>query len=156
MNLRTIFQSDPRWSLTIIRIPAGLVFAGHGWIKFNWFGGGWGLDATADLMLELGLPLPYISAVLLTSAETFGGALLVIGFLTRPAALALAFAMFVAIFWAHWDNGMFARPEPGQSGIQGGYEWVLMLFSVSLALLLEGAGRFSVDRAMVSRLWDRK
>ena len=39
MNLNAIFQSEPRWSLTIIRIPEGLVLAGHGWIKFNWFGG---------------------------------------------------------------------------------------------------------------------
>lgn len=129
------------WGMTVLRIPIGIIFVAHGLPKFGYLGGR-GLDGTAEFLAGIGLPLPGLMAILVASAETFGGALLVIGFLTRPAALTLAIAMLVAIFGVHWQNGLTG---------QGGYQWALAMFAASMALLLDGAGKASVDRAIAGR-----
>jgi putative oxidoreductase len=76
------------------------------------------------------------SAFLLAFFEVFGGAFLVIGLLTRVWSAGLAFAMLIAVTMVHLDSGMFG---------QGGYQWALLLMACSLALMIEGAGEFSLD-----------
>ncbi|MDZ4729279.1 MAG: DoxX family protein, partial [Xanthomonadales bacterium] len=66
-----------------------------------------------------------------------GGALLIVGFLTRIWAAGLAFAMLIAVTMVHLQSGMFG---------EGGYQWALLLMACSLALLFEGAGKASLDR----------
>ena len=61
---------------------------------------------------------------------------------TRPAAAALAFAMLVAIFSVHFENGLFMS--------NNGYEFGLALLAASVSLLFSGAGKVSVD-ALISR-----
>ena len=64
-----------------------------------WFGNpDWGL----------GLPLPWLMAVLATAVELIGGFLLLLGLATRYIAVPLMFTMLVAIFTVHWDDGWFA------------------------------------------------
>jgi putative oxidoreductase len=72
--------------------------------------------------------------------EFFGGLALIIGLLARPAALGLTFTLLVAIFAVHINNGLFMA--------NNGYEFALALLGGSLAVLLEGAGKLSVDRAI--------
>ena len=62
---------------------------------------------------------------------------MLIGLLVRPAAAALAVTMLVAIFAVHIDKGLFMA--------NNGYEYALTLLAVTLALLVSGAGRLSVD-----------
>jgi|TARA_B110000240_G_C13376436_1_gene400535 putative oxidoreductase len=65
----------------------------------NWFGDpDWGL----------GLPMPWLMAFLVTTAELAGAFLLVFGFATRWIAIPLMIIMVVAAATAHWANGWLA------------------------------------------------
>ena len=136
---RVLDTNDSAGTLAL-RVFVGLIFAVHGAQKlFGWFGGT-GLEGTGQFFDAVGIQPAALMALLAGAAEFFGGLMLVIGLLVRPAAAALAFAMLVAIFAVHWDKGFFAA--------SGGYEYALALFAVSLSLLLGGAGRFSIDRTI--------
>lgn len=77
-------------------------------------------------------------AALAGSAEFFGGLALVVGLLVRPAAISLLIAMLVAIFSVHWVNGFFMSAN--------GYEYAMILALISATLVIEGAGKLSLDR----------
>ena len=83
-------------------------------------------------------------AVLAGSAEFFGGLLLIIGLLVRPAALVLATTMVVAIVTVHLQNGLFMS--------NNGYEFGLALLAISVALVVRGAGSLSADSLLHTRL----
>ena len=130
------------WGPLALRIPVGLIFAAHGAQKlFGWFGG-YGLEGTGQWMGSIGLAPGYLMALLAGSAEFFGGLALVLGLLVRPAAAALAFAMLVAIFTVHIDKGLFVA--------NNGYEFGLALVAVAVSLVVTGAGRASLDAALVA------
>ena len=130
------------WGPLALRIPVGLIFAAHGAQKlFGWFGG-YGLEGTGQWMGSIGLAPGYLMALLAGSAEFFGGLALVLGLLVRPAAAALAFAMLVAIFAVHIDKGLFVA--------KNGYEFGLALLAVAVSLVVTGAGRASLDAALVA------
>ena len=136
-----LLATDDGAGALALRIPVGMIFAAHGAQKlFGWFGG-YGLEGTGQFFASVGLNPGSLLALLAGLAESFGGLALVAGLLVRPAAAALAFAMLVAIFAVHWGKGFFAA--------SGGYEFALALFAASLSLLFSGAGRFSVDRAII-------
>jgi putative oxidoreductase len=89
-------------------------------------------------MESIGLAPGYLMALLAGSAEFFGGLALVIGLLVRPAAAVLAVTMLVAIVTVHVANGFFMS--------NNGYEFALALMAISLAVLVEGAGKLSLDK----------
>lgn len=127
-----------------IRIGAGIIFTAHGAQKlFGWFGG-YGLEGTAGWMDSIGLSPGLLMALLAGSAEFLGGLLLIVGFLVRPAALALAVTMVVAIVLVHLEHGLFST--------NNGYEFGLALLVISLALLLRGAGSLSLDKTIHTKL----
>ena len=123
-----------------LRVGAGVIFAAHGAQKlFGWFGG-YGLEGTAGWMASIGLEPGLPMAVLAGGAEFFGGLLLMIGLLVRPAALMLAITMVVAIVTVHLEHGLFLS--------NNGYEFGLALLVISAALAVRGAGSLSVDRLL--------
>ena len=137
-TIRRLLASDNTSAALVLRVPVGIIFAAHGAQKlFGWFGG-YGLEGTGQYLASIGLEHGYLMALLAGGAEFFGGLALVLGLLVRPAAAALAFAMLVAIFAAHWSSGFFAA--------SGGYEFALALFAASLSLVFSGGGRYSLDR----------
>ena len=122
------------------RVLVGLLMAAHGAQKlFGWFGGG-GLAGVGQWMESIGLAPGYLMALLAGSAEFFGGLALVIGLLVRPAAVALIVVALVAIVSVHWVNGFFMS--------NNGYEYALALLVACVALLLEGAGKLSLDEVL--------
>jgi len=123
--------------LSVVRILVGLIFMAHGAQKLFGLFGGYGLEGTGQWMESIGLAPGYLMALLSGSAEFFGGLALVIGLLARPAALALSVTLVVAIFSVHIGNGLFMS--------NNGYEFALALLAGTVAVLIEGAGRFSVD-----------
>lgn len=128
----------------ILRVPVGLILAAHGAQKlFGWFGGN-GLAGTAQWMSSIGIEPGLLMALLAGGAEFFGGLALVLGLLTRPAALIAAFTMLVAIFSVHISNGLFAA--------DGGYEYALVLMVALLALVIQGGGDLSMDKALSEKL----
>lgn len=127
-----------------IRLVAGIIFAAHGAQKlFAWFGG-YGLSGTGQWMDSIGLSPGYFMAMMAGSAEFFGGLLLIIGLLTRPAAFVLSITMLVAIFSVHFEHGLFLS--------NNGYEFGLALFGIALALVFSGGGRFSIDGKLSKKL----
>lgn len=74
----------------------------------------------------------------------FGGLAILLGLLTRPAALVLSVTMLVAIFSVHFSHGLFLS--------NGGYEFGLALLAGSVSLLISGAGRLSLDNLLLKRL----
>lgn len=66
----------------------------------------------------------------------------------RPAALVTAVVSLVALYRVHWAKGFFITA--------GGYEYALTLLVVSLALLIDGAGRLSLDACLSRRCAARR
>lgn len=140
--IQTVFATRAGYGLTVLRVFVGIIFAAHGSQKlFGWFGGG-GLAGTAQWMESIGLEPGILMALLSGGTEFFGGLALIIGLLARPAALGLSFTLLVAIFSVHIHNGLFMA--------NNGYEFALALLGGTLAVLLEGAGKLSADRAIAS------
>lgn len=140
---KALFDSNGGYAASVLRVPVGLILAVHGAQKlFGWFGG-YGLEGTGQWMASIGLAPGYLMALLAGSAEFFGGLALVLGLLTRPAALVAAFTMLVAIFSVHIGNGLFMSDN--------GYEYALSLLAVTLALAIQGAGRLSLDNVLLER-----
>ncbi|WP_407316148.1 DoxX family protein [Pseudomonas sp. nanlin1] len=128
------------YGLTLVRLCVGIIFMAHGSQKLFGLFGGYGLSGTAQWMESIGLAPGLLMALLSGSAEFFGGLALVIGLLVRPAAAALAATLVVAIATVHLHNGLFMA--------NNGYEFALALLGGALAVLVEGAGRWSLDRAI--------
>lgn len=142
--IKTIFNTSDSYSSLPLRLIAGVIFAAHGAQKlFAWFDG-YGLEGTGQWMASIGLTPGYLMALLAGSAEFFGGLLLIIGLLTRPSAIVLAITMLVAIVTVHLENGLFMS--------NNGYEFGLTLFAISMALIFQGAGKYSVDKIINQRL----
>ena len=121
----------------LVRITAGLLLMPHGAQKlFGWFGG-YGLDATGQFFAtSLGMEPGFLFALLAGLVEFFGGLALVLGLLTRPAALAITVLMAVALT-VHTGNGFFWT--------SGGVEYPLMWGLLAIAIVLRGGDNFSLD-----------
>jgi len=138
--IKAVFTTRAGYGLTIVRILVGIIFVAHGSQKLFGAFGGYGLEGTGQYMASLGLTPGYLMALLSGSAEFFGGLALVIGLLARPAAVVLALTLVVAIFSVHISHGLFMA--------NNGYEFALALLGGVVAVLIEGAGKVSVDRAI--------
>lgn len=140
---RMLVATESGWAPLALRVPVGIIFIAHGAQKlFGWFGG-YGLEGTGQWMASIGLSPGLVMALLAGSAEFFGGLALLLGLLVRPSAIALAFAMAVAIFAVHIGNGLFMS--------NNGYEYALALLAAAVSLALTGGGRGSVDAALTRR-----
>jgi putative oxidoreductase len=141
--LRTLFSTDPDWTLTIIRIVLGVVFFAHGAQKLlGWFGGS-GLKETMRTMHEfLGLPSPLAFAAVAT--EFFGGLGLIVGLLSRLAAVGIGVTMLFAIVMVHGRNGLFMDWFGARKN--HGYEFHLLAIALAVVLVAKGSGALSLDR----------
>jgi len=128
MNLRFLDRLQPLGFL-VLRVVLGAIMIGHGYGKV--FGG---LHKHAEFVASLGMPawLGYLSA----AAEFFGGILLVVGLVTRIAALAVCIDLLVAIFKVHLHNGLLG---------QNGYQFPLALAAMAFAIIFTGSGPISLD-----------
>ena len=129
MNLSFLDRVQPL-GFFILRVVLGVIMVVHGYHKV--FGGQ--LHHHAQFVASLGMPawLGYVSAFM----EFLGGIALIVGVLTRFAALAVCIDMCVAIAKVHWHNGLTG---------QGGFEFPLSLAAIAFALIFTGAGTISID-----------
>lgn len=143
MNIAAILRTESQWASLILRVPAGIILAAHGAQKlFAWFGG-YGLEGTGQFMASQGLEPGYLMALLAGSAEFFGGIALIIGLLVRPAAAVSAFTMLVAGLVVHGSAGLFLS--------NGGFEFALALLAMTLALVILGGGKLSLDKLLAEK-----
>jgi putative oxidoreductase len=120
--------------LTILRITVGIVFLVHGYQKLFHMG----FHGVAGMFGHMGIPLPMVSAVVVTLVEFVGGILLIAGVGTRIAAALLALDMTVAILAVHLKHGFGAQ--------NGGFEYPLTLLAATLCLALAGGGLLSLRK----------
>jgi putative oxidoreductase len=124
-----------QFGITLLRVAVGITFVMHGWQKVHDKGYG----QVAQMTENLQIPQPKVAAALLMATELGGGALLVLGLLTRLAALPVAFAMFVAFWKVHRMNGFF---------LPHGFEYTFVLFFAALALAFMGPGWLAIDNLL--------
>jgi putative oxidoreductase len=130
--------------LLVLRLALGGIFIAHGVSKVISPGG---VNGFSDFVASLGLPgflPPYPLAVAAITAEIGGGLLVVLGLFARPAALALAVVMAVAIWKVHSKNGFWLAASAAKEGpIANGMEYCLALLSMALCIFFAGAGGIS-------------
>jgi len=129
----------------ILRLTLAVVMFPHGAQKtFGWFGGQ-GFRGTMAFFTKSGFP-PALAFVAVM-AEFLGPLGLAVGLLTRVAALGIAAVMLVAIM-VHKQHGFFMNwfgTQPGE-----GVEYHLLALGLALALIVSGAGAWSID-ALIAR-----
>jgi len=142
--LKKLLGTSEDVTLTMLRLVLGVVFFAHGAQKLlGWFGG-FGFHATISTFTHFGMPAPI--AFLIIMIEFFGGLGLIVGLLTRIAALGIGCLMMGAIFMVHLPNGFFMNWYGNQKG--EGFEYHLLAVAMAATLLLRGAGKFSADHAL--------
>lgn len=141
------------WALLVVRLAVGipLVVSGVGKV-LNAGPKAKGIDAFAEFLTTLGIPMPGVFAWVIGLIELVGGLMLLIGLLSRLAALLVATDMLVAMVLVHLPNGYPVT--------DGGVELTLTLLLLGLALMLSGPGKLSAehalfDRELLARLNDR-
>ena len=129
--------------LLLVRVGLGVTFIAHGGQKlFNWIDvDPHGIDGTTKFFDFVGIPAPGFFAWVVGLTEFIGGFLLLAGFLTSIAAIALAIDMFVAIVTYNASNGFFTETP------NGGWELNFIILLVMVVLALLGPGRWSADAA---------
>ncbi len=119
------------WATTVVRVITGMLFVTFSIGKFADHA-----KEAADFE-HYGIPAPEVTTYLVGTLELVGGALLIIGLCTRPAALLLACNLVGAIATAgRIDGGTF------NLGV-GPAMLVAMLF-----LVWAGPGRLAMDRSL--------
>jgi putative oxidoreductase len=131
-------------TIAIIRVILGIVFFAHGAQKALGLFGGPGFSSTIGSFQQIGIPAWL--TVLAIAAEFLGGLGLLVGLLTRIAALGIMVNMVVAILMVHSRVGFFMNWNGNQPG--EGFEFHLLAIALELAILVKGAGAFSVDRIL--------
>lgn len=119
---------------TLMRIVIGYIMLVHGWAKVT----GAGLAGVTGYMVRNGLLPGEVFAGAAIFLETVGAVCIIIGLFTRFFAAALAIELGVAFLAIHYVHGF--------SVVKDGYEYVLLLGVVMLAIALRGGGPYSVDR----------
>lgn len=126
----------------MLRLVLGTVMFPHGAQKvLGWFGGS-GFSATLT-HFEEAWGVSAAMTVLVMAAEFLGSIGLVLGVMTRFAAMGIAAVMVGAIVLVHWQHGFFMN-WAGQ-GQGEGFEYHLLALGAALALVILGGGRWSLD-----------
>jgi len=142
--LRRLTSTSSTWMTVPLRLSLGAIFLGHGAQKvFGSFSGpGW----NKWLSFSQFAPFPFMRPAWLWLAaaalgELVGGALVLLGLLTRVGAFLIACSMLVAIIGIHWPA--FFAPA--------GMELAVASLGGALALLIGGGGQASIDRMLSGR-----
>ena len=137
INFDTKREQATAVALTVLRVGVGAILVVHGWAKLSDVAG------TAQSFAHLAIPAPQLSVYLAIAGEFLGGLGLLVGLLTRVAALGPLCTMLVAILTVHLGHGLLAK--------NGGYEYPLVLLLVSGFFAFNGAGPWSFDALLEKR-----
>ena len=140
----SIFRTGDDIAAFIARITLGIVILPHGLqILLGLFGGA-GFSGTVEFFVSSGLPA--FVAILIIIGESFGALGLILGFLSRLAALGITIIMLGAIVTVHLQNGFFMNWDGSKAG--EGFEFHLLAIGLGLIVLIKGGGIWSVDGAI--------
>src|SRR6516165_238820 len=141
----------PQWAPLPLRLIIGYGFMAHGWAKLSR-----GPAEFARLLEQIGAPLPEATAWVSTFIEILGGLAVLAGAFVAVVSIPLIIMMLVAMLTVHLRYGFSAINTIGLTadGPQfgpPGYEVNLLYVAGLLALILAGAGPWSVDRLLARR-----
>ena len=140
-----------QWAPLPLRLIIGYGFMAHGWAKLSR-----GPEGFAKLLEQISAPLPVVTAWVSTFIELLGGLAILVGALVAAVSIPLIVMMLVAMFTVHLRYGFSAintigltadGPQFGPPGV----EVNLLYIAGLLALILGGAGPFSIDRLLARR-----
>ena len=95
---------------------------------------------------ESNCDIPAPLALLSVAAEFLGGLGLIVGFLSRIAALGIAAVMIVALIAVHGKFGFFMNWYGEKKG--HGIEYHILVLALALTVMIKGAGAFSLDQIL--------
>ncbi len=147
--MHQLFHTDEGWTGLILRLTLGLVMFPHGAQKLLGWYGGFGFDGTMGFFTQT-MGMPWLVAFLVIIGESFGSVALLAGLLTRFTAASFSVIMLGAITMVHLPHGFFMNWSGKQQG--EGFEYHLLVIGIAIALLVTGAGRWSVDRMIAEKL----
>jgi putative oxidoreductase len=134
-----------------LRLIVGFGFMQHGVAKLQK-----GPAAFAAILQAMSVPAPHLMAWLTILTETLGGLAILLGALVTLASIPMAAVLLVAIFTVHLPYGfssikLKAVTAAGAQFGPPGYECDLLYLACLVALVIGGAGPFSVDRLLRRR-----
>jgi putative oxidoreductase len=142
-----LIETSNDWTLTILRLAAGIMIFPHGLQKtLGWFDGA---GFSAQMAGFERSHIPAVFGFLAIMAEFLGGLGLILGALTRIAAFGLAADMLVGVYLVHWPNGFFMNWSGHQKG--EGFEFHILVVAMAIVLMARGGGAASVDRGLAKK-----
>jgi putative oxidoreductase len=141
-----IFKTNNDWAGLITRVTIGLILFPHGAQKMFGLFGGYGFRGTMGFFTDT-IHLPWMIGFLVIIIEFIGSLALISGFGSRIWASLIIVSMLGIIFTSHLNNGFFMNWFGNQKG--EGYEYHLLIIGLSLATLINGSGKYSVDKALI-------
>lgn len=131
-------------AVLVLRLTLGLFMAGHGSQKlFGWFGGP-GLQNTGGWMESIGLRPGRPWAALAGLSEFGGGVLMILGLFNPLGSLGAIGSMAMATAKVHADKPIWVT--------EGGAELPVTNMAAATAIMLNGPGKYSLDRALGTRV----
>lgn len=104
-----------------------------------------------DFFASLGIPVPTLSVYLTALVELIGGALFIVGFGARLAAIPLIIVFITAFMTAHYDAVLHFVENPEGIASQSPFNYLL----ASLIIFCFGPGLFSID-AIFKRVYRKR
>ncbi|MFH1395605.1 MAG: DoxX family protein [Candidatus Omnitrophota bacterium] len=129
-------QNSFDFSMFAVRLIIGAIFTIYGAQKLFGMFGGVGIEATSKIVEALGVPNPYIFAVIWSAVEFIGGIFLVLGILARWAAVAVILMICANFFGISLNYGFFG----GNTNV----EYSLLVIASCIPIVLLGGGSWSV------------
>ncbi|HZN07930.1 MAG TPA: DoxX family protein [Pyrinomonadaceae bacterium] len=155
MDIKRMINGGAPQSVILIRLAVGAVFLSEGIQKFLY-----PAENGAGRFAKIGIPSPEVTGPFVGVVEIVCGALILIGFLTRFAAIPLIIDMLVAILstkvpillgYGFWGFSLRTVPYYGFWGMLHEARTDLAMLLGSIFLLIAGAGSLSVDARLSSR-----
>jgi len=142
--LKKLLHTDNAASIIIIRLMVGIVFLSEGIQKFLFAD-----KLGAGRFAKIGLPNPDFLGPFVGSFEIICGTLVLLGLLTRFAAIPLLTVMLVAIAATKAQlvaqNGFWSMLHDSRT------DWAMLLGSIFL--IIRGGGKWSFDRKLSNQKW---
>ncbi len=143
-----LFSNSNDWTGLVIRLTLGLILFPHGAQKtFGWFGGP-GFSNEMGFFTGV-LHLPWLIGLLVILIEFLGALSFILGFASKLWAIATISLFIGIIFTEHLQHGFFMNWFGNQKG--EGFEYHLLIIGLSLAALIHGSGKYSLDNIILKK-----
>jgi putative oxidoreductase len=155
LSCRKLVATDAPAAVILVRLLVGAVFLGEGVLKFLL-----SRELGPGRFAHIGIPSPTFMANFVGVVEIVCGVLVILGLLTRPAALVLLINISVAILstkvpillsHGFWGFSLAKLPHYGFWGAFHEARTDLCMWLGSLFLIIVGAGTLSLDHRLQAK-----